>query len=111
MGTLQMHSASKRNDLLVSFVVSAVCFVVAHTSYTILFETNDDVLFSMLVHSYGIYAYPTNFLPVSNTLIAVISHVVPTVFTIPGYITLTMGLLFASLWVMVSVIKQGHPNM
>lgn len=104
------HSASKGNDLLVSFMLTLVFFVAAHTSYTILFETNDDILFSMLIHGYGISAYPTNFLPVSNTLIAVISHIIPTIFTIPGYITLTMGLLLVSLWaILYFLLRLNFP--
>jgi len=52
----------------------------------------------MLVHGYGIAAHPTLFLPVSNAIISYVAQHIPTVFTLPGFITLEIVLLFLSLW-------------
>jgi hypothetical protein len=84
--------------LCFSFLCTLIFLWVSQWFFTICFETNDDVLFSMLIHGYGIASHSTAFLPASNTLIAHIAQHIPGIASMPGYVVLSVFLLFTALW-------------
>ena len=109
-GFLFFPNEDRKNIFIPSLIISIVFFTSLAFSYTICFETNDDVLFSMLAHGYGIASYQTTFLPASNSLIASVAQTIPSIATMPGYMILSVILLFSAIWgILYFLLRLGLP--
>jgi len=97
---------SSRREIVFTGFFAALPFTVSLVAWRPYWQTNDDIAMSMVVHGYGISAYPSAGLVFSNVIYGWIVGHFPVLFDIFPYSVLSLALLFAAAWGTVYFVSE-----
>ncbi|NOU00421.1 MAG: hypothetical protein HOO95_02435 [Gallionella sp.] len=103
--TASLNNIKNRPGLLAFFSV-ATFIASLYLTFEPRFETNDDVMMSMIAHGYGIAAYGSPQLVYSNVLWGYLIRSIPSINGILGYSIATILVLLVIGWVMLFILLR-----